>query len=131
MKCVEIACDRGKGITERIDAIILAGQKKEQGARDALRMIIHNEKDALEARVHAVRALCNLDKHEAYPVLLETLDNPNQEIRMEAITSSYFLGDSRILFPLVNLYNRLDPEKEEDLLARYAIIRALGASAVC
>ncbi len=129
MDRVGIALNKMQAIEERIDAIMLTGQKKEPGALNALTGIINDEQDALEARVHAVRALCSLDKHEAYPVLLKSLTNPNQEIRMEAIASAYFLEDSRILFPLVNLYNSLDPAKEDDSLAQYQIIRTLGASA--
>ncbi|MEM4254345.1 MAG: HEAT repeat domain-containing protein [Candidatus Woesearchaeota archaeon] len=120
------AQNKMNGITERIDAITLAGRKKEPNACKILAGIIKDENDALEARVHAVRAVCNLDKHEAYPVLLEAFQNANKDIRLEAIASAYLLNDSRILFPLVNIYNQLSIDNEEYSIERYAIIRALG-----
>ncbi|MEM2915937.1 MAG: HEAT repeat domain-containing protein [Candidatus Woesearchaeota archaeon] len=128
MEYATIAQNKMNGIAERIDAIMLTGRKKEPQAYKTLAKIIQDENDELEARVHAVRALCNLDKHEAYPILLKTLENANKDIRLEAIASAYLLNDSRILFPLVNIYNQLNPNNEEESIERYAIIRALGAS---
>jgi hypothetical protein len=129
MNCVGLALNKMLTIEERNDAIILAGRKREPGACDALAGIINDETDELDARVHAARALCSLDKHDAYPVFLEILASPNKEIILEAIASAYLLNDTRTLFPLVNLHNKLDTAKEQDSLAGYEIIRALGASA--
>lgn len=95
----------------------------------ALNSIIQDNSIELPVRLHATHGLCQLDRHKAYQYVKDLIVHPHPEICKEAIASAYLLGDSRMLFPLVNIFNNLSAEKEEDALKRYDIIRTIGQSA--
>ena len=126
-----IARDKMASIDERIASI--HSLVSHPGQRDdpvgELNAIISDDKDDLQVRLHATRGLCQLDRHAAYPHVFNLFTHQNPEIRKEAIASAYLLGDSRTLFPLVNVFNSINSEKEEGALERYEIIRAIGRSA--
>jgi hypothetical protein len=123
---VALALDKNLDPEERSRSITLLARCKRAEALQTLKTIVDDERDPLQVRVYAVNGLLQLDKREVFPLLPQLLTHKHPDIRKEAIDSAHLLADSRMLFPLVNLYHRLDPAKEEDALARYAILRALG-----
>lgn len=110
----------------RLSEIILLGEEKPEHALEDLLAIIYDRDDDIQARTHAVQALAKLDKRTVFPVMLDLLE-PSAEyaLRCQAAASAYLLHDTRVLFPLVNLFNRLDPAQEHDRSLGCRILESL------
>ena len=113
----------------RISGLKMMARDREPEAFDTLQSILESTKENEQVRMGAAHAVCLLDKRDAYPLVLKALSGDDVEIRNEVISNIYMLHDSRLLFPLVNLFNQLDDKKVHDWHAESDIVRAIGYTA--
>ncbi len=114
-------------LDQRCDELVLAGRDKDTRAFPEVVHIVQNPKQDSLLRSAAVLALCQYDKFSAFPVLVSLFDNPH--LQYDVISHCPLLKDSRVLFPMIALYDRLAamPRDQEDnaYLLQNAILRSL------
>jgi hypothetical protein len=88
--------------------------------------LVRNRAAPSIVRREAIQALFGHEKRAVFPILVELLQDTDATVQRESVLQSPRLGDSRLLFTLINLFEGLEPDSARGLDIRAAILKALS-----